>query len=141
MHIGEIFLLLGGSLAVTAFARWRGWPAPLLVMGVAFIVSVLPFVPEIDVDGELVLAVVLPPLLYSSALEVTYLDFRRSFGQIRRLGVGLPIATAVVVGLVVSAHRAFPRVGRRRCSSARSWRRPTRCPRRRSVDDSGSPAG
>ena len=101
MHIGEIFLLLGGSLAVTAFARWRGWPAPLLVMGVAFIVSVLPFVPEIDVDGELVLAVVLPPLLYSSALEVTYLDFRRSFSQIRRLGVGLPIATAVVVGLVV----------------------------------------
>ena len=101
MNIGEIFILLGGSLAVTAFARWRGLPAPLLVMGVAFVVSVLPFVPEFDVDGELVLALVLPPLLYSSALEVTYLDFRRSFRQIRRLGIGLPIATAAIVGLVV----------------------------------------
>ncbi|AWB94836.1 hypothetical protein DCE93_03490 [Agromyces badenianii] len=101
MHIGEVFLLLGGSLAVTAFARWRGWPAPLLVMGVAFIVSVVPVVPEIEVDGELVLTVVLPPLLYSAALDVTYLNFRRSIRQIRRLGISLPIATAVAVGLVV----------------------------------------
>ena len=101
MHFGEIFMLLAGSLAVTAFARWRGWSAPLLVMGVAFIVSVLPFVPAIVVDGELVLALVLPPLLYSSALEVTYLDFRRSFGQIRRLGILLPIVTAFAVGFVV----------------------------------------
>ncbi|WP_026482515.1 cation:proton antiporter [Agromyces subbeticus] len=101
MHIGEVFLLLGGSLAVTAFARWRGWPAPLLVMGVAFIVSVVPVVPAIEVDGELVLTLVLPPLLYSAALDVTYLNFRRSIRQIRRLGVFLPIATAAAVGLVV----------------------------------------
>ncbi|MBT2498754.1 Na+/H+ antiporter [Agromyces sp. ISL-38] len=101
MHLGEIFMLLAGSLAVTAFARWRGWSAPLLVMVVAFIVSVLPFVPAIVVDGELVLTLVLPPLLYSSALEVTYLDFRRSFGQIRRLGIMLPIVTAFAVGFVV----------------------------------------
>jgi CPA1 family monovalent cation:H+ antiporter len=101
MHIGEVFLLLGGSLAVTAFARWRGWPAPLLVMGVAFVVSVIPGVPEIDVDGELVLTLVLPPLLYSAALDVTYLNFRRSIRQIRRLGIGLPIGTALAVGLVV----------------------------------------
>ncbi|HKH07846.1 MAG TPA: sodium:proton antiporter, partial [Agromyces sp.] len=101
MHIGEVFLLLGGSLAVTAFARWRGWPAPLLVMGVAFVVSVIPAVPEIDVDGELVLTLVLPPLLYSAALDVTYLNFRRSIRQIRRLGIGLPIGTAAAVGLVV----------------------------------------
>lgn len=101
MHIGEVFLLLGGSLAVTAFARWRGWPAPLLVMGVAFIVSVVPVVPAIEVDGELVLTLVLPPLLYSAALDVTYLNFRRSIRQIRRLGIFLPIATAAAVGLVV----------------------------------------
>jgi monovalent cation/hydrogen antiporter len=101
MHIGEVFLLLGGSLAVTAFARWRGWSAPLLVMGVAFIVSVIPAIPEIEVDGELVLTLVLPPLLYSAALDVTYLNFRRSIRQIRRLGIGLPIATAAAVGLVV----------------------------------------
>lgn len=101
MHLGEIFLLLGGSLAITAFARWRGWPAPLLVMGVAFVVSVVPAIPEIDVDGELVLSLVLPPLLYSAALDVTYLNFRRSISQIRRLGIGLPIATAFAVGAVV----------------------------------------
>lgn len=76
MHLGEIFLLLAGSLAVTAFARWRGWSAPLLVMGAAFVVSVIPGVPDIAVDGELVLSLVLPPLLYSAALDVTYLNFR-----------------------------------------------------------------
>lgn len=101
MHLGEIFLLLAGSLAVTAFARWRGWSAPLLVMGAAFVVSVIPGVPDIAVDGELVLSLVLPPLLYSAALDVTYLNFRKSFRQIRRLGIWLPVVTAAGVGLVV----------------------------------------
>ncbi len=34
-----IFYVLVGAVAVAAFARWRGWPAPLLVTVVALAAS------------------------------------------------------------------------------------------------------
>lgn len=96
----EIFYVLVGAVVVAAVARWRGWPAPLLVTVVALAVSFLPFVPELRADGHLLLNLVLPPLLYSAALDVSFVSFRRSLPQIRRLGVGLVLLTAVAVGLV-----------------------------------------
>ncbi|WP_119696503.1 cation:proton antiporter [Microbacterium halotolerans] len=96
----ELFYVLVGAVAVGGFARWRGWPAPLLVTGVALAVSLLPFVPEIEIDGHLLLNLALPPLLYSAALDASFMSFRRSLPHIRRLGVGLVLVTAVVVGVV-----------------------------------------
>ncbi len=95
-----LFFIVVGAVAVAAVARRRGWPAPLLVTVAALAASFLPFVPEVDVDGHLLLNVVLPPLLYSAALDVSFVSFRRSMPQIRRLGVGLVVVTAGVVGLV-----------------------------------------
>lgn len=95
-----IFYVLVGSVAVAAIARWRGWPAPLLVTVVALAASFLPFVPEVDIDGHLLLNLVLPPLLYSAALDVSFVGFKRSLPQIRRLGVTLVLLTALAVGFV-----------------------------------------
>lgn len=95
-----IFYVLVGSVAVAALARWRGWPAPLLVTVVALAASFLPFVPDLDIDGHLLLSLVLPPLLYSAALDVSFVGFKRSLPQIRRLGIWLVLLTAVAVGLV-----------------------------------------
>ena len=95
-----IFFVLTGALIVAAIARWRGWPAPLLVTVVALAVSFVPFVPNLEIDGHLLLNLVLPPLLYSAALDVSFISFARSLPQIRRLGVGLVLVTTVVVGLV-----------------------------------------
>ncbi|PRA80333.1 sodium:proton antiporter [Microbacterium sp. MYb66] len=95
-----IFYVLVGSVAVAAFARWRGWPAPLLVTVVALAASFLPFVPDLDIDGHVLLSLVLPPLLYSAALDVSFVGFKRSLPQIRRLGIWLVLLTAVAVGFV-----------------------------------------
>lgn len=96
----EIFYVLVGAVAVAAVARWRGWPAPLLVTVVALAVSYVPGVPELEIDGELLLNLVLPPLLYSAALDVSFLNFRQSLPQIRRLGIWLVLITAGAVGMV-----------------------------------------
>ncbi|MFJ2369189.1 cation:proton antiporter [Microbacterium sp. NPDC087665] len=96
----EIFYVLVGAVVVAAIARWRGWPAPLLVTVVALAVSFLPFVPELRADGHLLLNLVLPPLLYSAALDVSFVSFKRSLPQIRRLGIWLVLLTAVAVGLI-----------------------------------------
>ncbi|MFK0403311.1 cation:proton antiporter [Microbacterium sp. NPDC090225] len=105
----EIFYVLVGAVVVAAIARWRGWPAPLLVTVVALAVSFLPFVPELRADGHLLLNLVLPPLLYSAALDVSFVGFKRSLPQIRRLGIWLVLITALAVGLI--AWWIFPDLG------------------------------
>ncbi|MBP1303152.1 MULTISPECIES: sodium:proton antiporter [unclassified Curtobacterium] len=99
MDTAELLILLIGSLAVTGFARAKGLPAPLLVTAVALAVSFLPGLPEIEIDSEVILTVVLPPLLYSAALDVSWQSFRQSIKQIRRLGIFLVIVTALAVAL------------------------------------------
>ncbi|BDZ40458.1 hypothetical protein GCM10025863_30720 [Microbacterium suwonense] len=96
----SIFFVIVGAVAVAAVARWRGWPAPLLVTVVALAASFLDFVPNPSMDGHVLLNLVLPPLLYSAALDVSFVSFTRAMPQIRRLGIGLVVVTTVVVGLV-----------------------------------------
>ncbi len=95
-----LFYVLVGAVIVAAIARWRGWPAPLLVTVVALAASFLPFMPEMVIDGHVLLNIVLPPLLYSAALDVSFVGFKRSLPQIRRLGIWLVLLTAAVVGLI-----------------------------------------
>jgi len=95
-----IFIVIVGAVAVAAVARSRGWPAPLLVTVAALAASFLPFIPDLAIDGHVLLNLVLPPLLYSAALDVSFVSFQRGLPQIRRLGIGLVVVTAVAVGLV-----------------------------------------
>jgi monovalent cation/hydrogen antiporter len=96
----ELLLLALGAVCVAALARRLGWQAPLLLVVVGCAVSFLPGVPELEIDGELLLAAVLPPLLYSAALGVSYVGFRALFHPIVQLGVGLVFVTAITVALV-----------------------------------------
>ena len=100
MDAAELLLLALGAVGVAAVSRRMGWQTPLVLVLVGFVVSLVPGVPELEIDGELLLATVLPPLLYSSALGVSYVDFRALFHPIAQLGVGLVFVTAIVVALV-----------------------------------------
>ncbi|MPQ96699.1 Na+/H+ antiporter [Modestobacter sp. I12A-02628] len=102
----EVLALVVGAVTVAALARRLGRQAPLLLVLVGFAVSFLPGVPQLEIDGELLLAVVLPPLLYSAALGVSYRGFRALIAPIVQLGVVLVVVTAVVVALV--AHWVVP---------------------------------
>jgi CPA1 family monovalent cation:H+ antiporter len=103
MDAAELLLLALGAVGVAAVARRLGWQAPLVLVVIGFGVSFLPGVPELEIDGQLLLAAVLPPLLYSSALSVSYVGFRALFHPIVQLGVGLVFVTAIVVALVARA--------------------------------------
>nr|WP_228046514.1 Na+/H+ antiporter [Saccharopolyspora sp. HNM0983] len=97
-----------GALLVTAFARSRNIAAPLLLVLVGLLVSLIPGPVDVRVDPELLLTVVLPPLLYSAALQSSYLNFRAYFGPIANHGVLQVIATSLVIGWV--AHLVFPQL-------------------------------
>ena len=108
MNVDLIFVL-AGSVAIAGLARWRGWPAPLVVTGVALVVSFLPFVPNIEIDGELLLTATLPPLLYSAALDASFTSFKQALPHVRRLGVGLVAVNAAVIGFI--AYHLMPEIG------------------------------
>ncbi len=87
-------------LAVTWVAERLRLSAPLLLMLVGVLGSVLPFVSAPELTPEFVLVGLLPPLLYAAAVNTSLLDFRDNLGPIGWLSVGLVIFTMVGVGIV-----------------------------------------
>lgn len=71
----------------------------LLVVGIG--IGYIPGVPRVEIDPEWILAGVLPLLLYSSAVNVPFTDFRRNLRAITGLSVTLVIVTTVISGLVL----------------------------------------
>ena len=70
---------------------------PLVLVLVGIGVGLLPFVPAIEVDPEIILVGVLPPLLYSAAIALPALEFRRDFGPIAGLSFLLVVVSSVVL--------------------------------------------
>lgn len=91
--------LLVASLGVTALARRWGASPPLVLVVIGLAASFAPGMPNYEIDPELVLVLVLPPLLYSAALESSAQRIRDNLRSIGLLAVGLVLFTTAVVGL------------------------------------------
>ena len=90
-----------GVLAIvgaTALGRRWGVATPLLLVAVGIGVSLLPFVPAVEIEPEWILAGVLPPLLYSASVSMPGMDFRREFTAIAGLSVLLVVLSSVILG-------------------------------------------
>lgn len=101
--IVDAVLLLSVATIGAAFARRFGLLAPLLLLVVGLVVSFIPGVLEIELDHELVLVGILPPLLYVAALQTSIPAFRFNLRPILLLAVGLVLVTALAVGFAVHA--------------------------------------
>ena len=100
--IGVIGIIV--LVAVSRFSKQLGVAAPLVLVIVGLAASFIPGLPSpIEVPPWVILALVLPPLLYAAAIQVPLLDFRRNLGTISALSVLLVIVTSVIVGFVMYA--------------------------------------
>lgn len=97
-----VLALVLGSLAVTAVCRRLGASSALVLVLAGLAASLIPGVIEVTFDPQVVLLLVLTPLLYSAALDSSYLGIRANKRPIGLLAVGLVTFTAVVVGVVAS---------------------------------------
>ena len=93
-----LLLLIVGSCAIAALARRRGVAAPILLVLAGLAASYIPGVPEFRLSPDLILFAVLPPLVYTTALESSYLNLRDNVRTLALLSVGLVLFTALVVG-------------------------------------------
>ncbi|MFD4525901.1 Na+/H+ antiporter [Streptomyces sp. NPDC058470] len=98
MHILPLLLLVAGSAACAAAARRTSVPAPLLLVTVGLMISYVPGMPDYELDPDVVLPLLLPPLLYTAATDSSYLDLRAQLRPVALLSVGYVLFATLVVG-------------------------------------------
>lgn len=98
MHVLPLLMLIAGSAAVAGAARRTPVPPPLMLVAAGLAVSYLPGVPAYELDPDVVLPLILPPLLYTAATESSYLDLRAQLRPVALLSVGYVLFATLVVG-------------------------------------------
>ena len=84
-----VVLLVGAQLSRV--------PYPILLVVGGLGLGLVPAFPDVELDPELVLVVLLPPLLYSASFFTPLRELRRNVRPISLLAVGLVLTTAVTV--------------------------------------------
>ena len=102
MKVETTLLFILAGVAVVIAMRWvagkTGLPAAALLTVTGIVYAVLPGT-NIGLDPDLVLTLVLPPLLYSAALDSSLIDIRRNMRTVISLSVVLVLLTALLVGV------------------------------------------
>jgi NhaP-type Na+/H+ or K+/H+ antiporter len=98
----QLLLIIGAGIAVSAIARKRNVEPGMIIVVLAAAASFIPAMPRLELDSEFILAVVVPPLLYSATRGASFTAFGANLRAIVTLGVLLVLLTAGVLGLVAS---------------------------------------
>jgi Na+/H+ antiporter len=94
----QTFLILLAVLAGTAVVARRFNVAPAILLMLAGIgLAFVPGMPPVELPPELVLLMVLPPLIYSASVAMSWREFRNNLRPIVLLAVGAVIFTAALV--------------------------------------------
>ena len=104
IHTVEIIFGLTVAIACLALlARKIGVAYPILFVIGGLVLGLIPGLPRVRLDPELVFLLFLPPLLYPAALFTSWRDFRANLRPISMLAVRLVIISTVVIAFV--AHK------------------------------------
>src|SRR5439155_589580 len=105
-HFETVLALLVGVAFLALLARRLAVPTPALFVAGGLLVALLPGLPAVQFDPQLVFLVFIPPLLYRASLLASYRDVRANLRPILLLGVGHVLFATVAVAWV--AHLAVP---------------------------------
>ena len=104
MRAAELLLALLVVVAVlVTISRRIRVPYPVLLLLGGLVVGLIPGIPPLELDPEIVFLVVLPPLLYVSAFLTPIRDFRTNLKNISSLAIGLVAVSAGVVAVIAMA--------------------------------------
>jgi CPA1 family monovalent cation:H+ antiporter len=110
MHESLLLLsLLAVTIALGALAKRFELPYPIVFVIGGAALALVPGLPQIELNPELLFLVVLPPLLYAGGWTTDWTAFRRNLRPIGLLAIGLVIVTTVAVAYV--AHALTPELG------------------------------
>ncbi len=93
-------------IALSAIADKIKLPYPVLLVIVGLVIGFTPFLPDLELDPDVVFLIFLPPLLYDAASKTSWLEFKREIRPISTLAVTLVFSTTILVG--VATHYLVP---------------------------------
>jgi monovalent cation/hydrogen antiporter len=95
--IQTLVLLLVVISAVAVAARRLKVPPAILLVLTGIVLALIPGLPRLELAPEVALLVVLPPLIYASAVAMSWREFRFNLRPISLLAVGCVLFTTVAV--------------------------------------------
>ena len=98
-QLETIILLLIGVLAFMAMARHLLIPYPIFLVLGGLALSLVPGVPVVPLEPDLVFLIFLPPILWAAAYFTSFRDFHTNLRSITLLAVGLVVATTAAVAV------------------------------------------
>jgi Na+/H+ antiporter len=104
----ELLVLVAGAAAVAGLARRLNLSEPLVLVVAGIAAGLIPGVPDYQLEPEVVLYFILPPLLFAAAWQSSVINFRQNIRPIGLLSVGLVLFTTLAVGFAV--HAVFPQL-------------------------------
>lgn len=106
-NIRILILLLAVVAAAAVVASRLKIPAAILLVLIGLALSLAPGLPTMQLAPEFVLLLVLPPVIYSSAFNMSWREFRFSLRPITLLSVGGVLFTAVAVAAAAHGLMGF----------------------------------
>jgi monovalent cation/hydrogen antiporter len=100
--IQTLVLLLGVVAAVAVLAARLEVPAAILLVLTGVVLALVPGLPAVELSPGVVLLLVLPPIVYYSAVTMSWREFRFNLRPISMLAVGLVLFTTA--GVAAAAH-------------------------------------
>ncbi|MFE0465335.1 Na+/H+ antiporter [Kitasatospora sp. NPDC058965] len=107
-QLSLLFLVLLASVITMPLARRTGIPQPVLMTVLGLVMAVVPQIPDVTIEPELILPLVLPPLIFAVARRASLAYFRANLRSILLLAVALVIVTTGAVA--VTFHALAPAV-------------------------------
>src|SRR6476620_8631241 len=95
-----LLVLVAGLLALAPLVRV---PYPILLVLGGLAIGLVPGMPTVELQPELIFFGVLPPLLYGAAFFTSLRDLRATLRPIGLLAIGLVVVTTVGVAVVAHA--------------------------------------
>ena len=92
-----LVLLLVVLAAVAVLAKRLQTPVAIFLVLTGVGLALIPGLPEVHLEPELVLLLVLPPVIYSSAVAMSWREFRFNLRPIGLLAIGCVVFTTVAI--------------------------------------------
>jgi CPA1 family monovalent cation:H+ antiporter len=106
LNVELILWLLLLTAVFASLARRLVIPYPVVLVLGGLAIGLVPGLPEVSLDPDLVFLLFLPPILYQAGIFTSWRDFRANLRPISALAVGLVIVTTLAVA--ATARWLFP---------------------------------
>ncbi len=99
-HYRIILFTMAIVTILTAIAEKIKLPSPVVLITAGIAIGLVPSMPAVELDPEIVMLIFLPPLLYDAAFNISFRDFRTNIQTISTLSIGLVFLTTLGIGVI-----------------------------------------